>query len=376
MQEQRRSFTQIVDAIERLYADRLREHMERLAHHALRGKFGTKRSGTAGRPGPGPLTARPPGRRSPRFDQARIALQELPESRERTEQVVDLCFEQRNALLPLGEFARLGGFVNEGRALAEELGDKRRLGWALAYQSHQQSVLGELAGSIEAGERACAIAEAVGDLGLRVVANHYLGQALCSRSGDPRGAAAAESAAITLLRGAPPGERFGLATLPGVSARWILAAVLAELGEFARALAAAEEGLRVAQTAGHPYSEVWARIGLGHARLRQGDFAQATRVLEQGLALCREMEFRLALPFVAASLGSAYLWSGRAADAVLLLEEAVEARAMLWATVRGSSRSWPRPTSSLDGSLRRASRRSRQWRCRAPTLSGPGKPGV
>ena len=101
--------------------------------------------------------------------------------------------------------------------------------------------------------------------------------------------------------------------------------VLAELGEFAEAIAAGEESLRVAQAAGRPHSEVWARWGLGSAHLRHGDFAAATRVLEPGLALCRATEIRFALPFVAAFLGSATLWSGRAADAVPLLEEAVEA---------------------------------------------------
>ena len=52
----------------------------------------------AGRRGPGRSTARPLGRPLPHFEQARAALQELPESRERTEQLIDLCFEQRNAL--------------------------------------------------------------------------------------------------------------------------------------------------------------------------------------------------------------------------------------------------------------------------------------
>jgi tetratricopeptide (TPR) repeat protein len=110
-----------------------------------------------------------------------------------------------------------------------------------------------------------------------------------------------------------------------VIVRWIVAASLAELGEFAQAIAAGEEGLSIARSAGHPYSEVWARVGLGYARLRQGDFQAATQVLEPGLALTRQMEFRLALPFIAASLGSARLRSGRAADAVPLMEEAVEA---------------------------------------------------
>jgi len=124
---------------------------------------------------------------------------------------------------------------------------------------------------------------------------------------------------------APPDERFGLARLPAALPRHILAQVLPDLGEFAQAIAAGEEGLRIPQTAGHSYSEVSVRWGLGYAHLRHGDFAQAIRVLEPALALCREMEFRFALPVLAASLGAAYLWSGRATEAVLLLEEADDA---------------------------------------------------
>src|SRR5262249_49323592 len=91
------------------------------------------------------------------------------------------------------------------------------------------------------------------------------------------------------------------------------------------AIAAGQEGLEIAQSAQHRYSEVWVRYGLGYAHIRQGNFAAATRVLEPGLALCRGMDLRVALPFVAGSLGSAYLSSGRPSDAVPSLEEAVEA---------------------------------------------------
>jgi tetratricopeptide (TPR) repeat protein len=157
-----------------------------------------------------------------------------------------------------------------------------------------------------------------------VVANYYLGEALWF-TGNLARAAEALRAAIAIVKGAPLGERFGLAGLPAALVRWHLAGVLADLGEFAEAIASGEEGLRISQAAGHPYSEVFARFGLGYAHLRQGDFTAETRVLEQGLAWCRGMEIRFAQPFAAASLGFAYLWSGRAADAVPLLEEAVEA---------------------------------------------------
>ena len=325
LQERRKSLhAQIVSAIERLYAERLNEQVERLAHHALRGQLWDKAVRYSRQTGNRALDRSALRESLAAFEHARAALRELPESRERTEQLIDLCFQQRNPLYPLGELARLGEVLSEAGALAERLGDQRRLGWVLAYQASLLSVLGEHARAIEAGERACAIAEAVGDLGLRVVANYYFGQALWL-AGDLHREGDALRAVIALVQGAPLGERFGLAGLPAVLARFLLAMVLAELGEFAEALAAGEEGLRIAQTAGHPYSEVWARLGLGYAHLRNGDFAAATRALEQGLALCRGMEIRLALPFVAAFLGSAYLWSGRATDAVLLLKEAVEA---------------------------------------------------
>jgi class 3 adenylate cyclase/tetratricopeptide (TPR) repeat protein len=329
LQERRKTLhAHIVAAIERLYADRLSEHVESLAYHALRGALWDKAVHYSRQAGKRAFDRSAFREALAQFDQAQVALQELPERRERTEQRIDLCFEQHFALLPLAEFARVDHALGEARALAEGLEDQRRLGRALAYQAQLLGLLGEHAQAIEAGERAYAIADAVDDLGLRVVANIYLGVTLWN-AGDLRRTAQPARAAIALLQGAPPQERFGVAGPAAGSIRWALAAVLAELGEFAEARTAGEEGLRVAQSAGRAHSEVWVRWGLGRAYLRQGDFVQATRVLEPGLALCRGMEIHFALPFLAAVLGSAYLWSGRAADAVPLVEEAVEAfRAM------------------------------------------------
>jgi len=226
--------------------------------------------------------------------------------------------------LRLGEVDRLGEVLNEARALAEVLEDQRRLGRVLAYETQFQTLYGEDALAVEAGERACSIAEAVDDQGLRVAANYYLGQSLWY-AGDPRRAAEALRATILLVESAPADERLWMPVLPAVTARFLLAAVLADVGKFTEALAAGKEGLRVASIAGHRYSELWARYGLGYAHLRHGDFAAATGVLEPGLSLCRTMEFRLILPITAAALGSAYLWSGQTTDGVHLLEEAVEA---------------------------------------------------
>ncbi len=325
LQERRKTLhAQIVSAIERLYADRLNEYAERLAHHALRGQLWDKAVRYSRQAGNRALDRSAAREAFAQFEHARTALHELPESQQRTEQSIDLCFEQRNALLPVGEFSRLSEVLHEARALAEGLEDQRRLGWLLGYQAHLYSLLGEHALAIDAGERASVIAETVGDLGLRVVANVYLGIALWY-AGNPRRATEPVRKAIALVNGAPPGERFGLVWLPAVLARVVLAWVLADLGEFAQALAEGEEGLRIAQTAGHPYSEVWACMGLGSALVSHGDFAQAIQVLERGLALCREMGIRFALPYVAVFLSSAYLGIRNASDAVLLMEEAAGA---------------------------------------------------
>ena len=313
---------QIVVATERLYADRLSEHIERLAHHALRGQVWDKAARYSRQAGGRALDRSALREALAAFNQTQAALHELPESRGRIEQLIDLCFDQRNALWPLGEFARVGEILKEARALVEELGDQRRLGMALGYLGVYYSIQGDTARAIDAGQSACAIAKEAGDLRLRVFANYYLGLALWY-AGDPRRAAEPLGALVPLVTDAPLGERFGLMGLPPVLARWLLAAVQAELGEFAQALTIGEESLCIAQTTGHLYMEAMARYGLGYIHLRHGDFAQAIRVLEPGLALCRATEIRVVLPYVAAFLGSAYLWSGRATEAMPLLEEAV-----------------------------------------------------
>ena len=319
----RQLHTQIILASEELYADRLTEHVERLAHHALRGQVWDRAVVYCRRAGARALDRSAAREALVHFEGARIAIKEVPENPDRVRQLIDLCFDQRNALFALGEFVEMGTVISEARAQAEGLGDQRRLGWALAYAAHRHSFLGEHRQAISAGENALSVAEVASDLGLRVVANYYLGQAFWF-AGDPRRGQPPLKTAIELINRAPPGERFGMTALSAVVTRWALAEFLAERGDFAEAIAAGKEGLRIAQSAGHRQSEIYARYGLGYAYLRFGDFTSAKDLLEPSLALCRELEIRVALPFVAATLGAVYLQSNRAADAVALLEEAME----------------------------------------------------
>ena len=133
LQERRRALhARAVEAIERLYPERLAEHVERLAHHALRGETWEKAVRYLRQAG-GKAMARSAYREAAAgFEQALDALRHLPESRERTEQAIDLHLDASGALLAVGEPAKSIEHAREAEVLAETLGDERRLGRALA----------------------------------------------------------------------------------------------------------------------------------------------------------------------------------------------------------------------------------------------------
>ena len=93
----------IVDAVERLWADRLTTHVEQLAHHALRGVMWEKALVYCRQAGIKATTRSVHREAVECFAQALAALQHLPETPETWGQAIDLHFDVRNALLPLGD---------------------------------------------------------------------------------------------------------------------------------------------------------------------------------------------------------------------------------------------------------------------------------
>ena len=129
---------------------------------------------------------------------------------------------------------------------------------------------------------------------------------------------------VACLHGELLHERFGLPGVASVLSRSFLACTLAECGAFAEGRAPAEEGVRIAEAADHPYSRVMAYWAVGFRYLRKGELHQAIPVLERALDLAQVAHIRLVVPWVAAPLGAAYALAGRTAEALPLLEQAVE----------------------------------------------------
>jgi class 3 adenylate cyclase len=253
------------------------------------------------------------------FERALQVLETLPETRERQEQAIDLRCDLSNALFALGKFELR--FLRAAASLAEALDDRRRLGQVSVYLCRNAFMAGHLQEAREFGERALALAKSLGDISLEVTASLYFGAA-SFHLGDYSRAEDLLLKVLQWLEGDRRRERFGLAGFPTVIALGFLAWLLADRGRFEEAIAYGEEGLRLADSLDHPYSQVFALWMLGRAHVIRGDLSNAVRLHGRGLAISREWKLTLYSLHHMGSLGYAYALSGRAADGIPLLQDA------------------------------------------------------
>ena len=323
LQERRRAVhARVVEGIERLYADRLGDHLELLAHHALRAELWDKAV----------MHLREAGRRAVQrsahrmaatcFEDALSALRQLPETRATAELGIDLSLELRVPLSPLGSPRRRLEVMREANRSAAGLGDQRRLALTVCHMIEPLVETGQLREAIEAGERALDLAEILDDVGIRVLALRYMARAYESL-GDYARAIQSLRRSLKLL-GSLEREHFGAPLPSGVAARTWLAWCLAELGEFAEAAALGREALRVAELVDQPLSRVHAQYSLGTVHFIRGELDEAIAALEHALAQVRTWDIAGLFHRVGSSLGIAYATAARLAEALPLLESAVE----------------------------------------------------
>jgi predicted ATPase len=281
LQERRRMLhVRIMTAIEGLYANRLAEQVERLAHHAIRGEVWANAVTYCRQAGAKAAECSAPREAAEAFKQALAALQHLPDSRATREQAIDLRFDLRNALHPLNEDGRLLNHLRQAEPLAEALGDQRRLAHLAGYLSVCLRRQGHIDEALASARRALAIGTALGDVGLQVATSSFLGELYLWVLNDYRQAAEVFRRNVELLHGALLRERSGTTNVQSVVSRAQVARCLAELGAFAEGRAYAEDALRLAETVDHPYSFIWVCNGIGHLFLRQGALSQTIHVFE------------------------------------------------------------------------------------------------
>lgn len=312
----------VLDVMERLYADRVHEHVDRLASHAVRGRVWTKGLTYLRLAGTRALERSALREAAMYFDQALTALQHLPESPELREQAIDLRFDLRNALQPRGELQQMFKHLQEAETLAVALGDQRRLGRVAAYLTDYFRLTGERDRAIDWGHRALASARASGDFALQVMTNTWLGQVYFA-AGDYQRAMGLFRENVQSLEGELTLQRLGMPQPPAIHSRTCLCWCLAEVGEFVAGVALGKEAVALAGSADHPLSHTVASSGLGWVHLRQGEADQAIAALEAGLEAVRAGNTPLWFPRIASALAYAYALAGRLTQAVELAEAAV-----------------------------------------------------
>ena len=324
----------IVQVIERLYTDRLAEHVERLAYHALRGGVWDKAV----------IYLREGGLRAARrsaysealtsFEEALRALAHLPESRDTKLQAIDLRLDSRAVLAPLGQYGRILDYMREAEALARELGDRRRLGLVLADIGARLRNVGDHERALEASRQARDIATEVADAGLQIEATYRLAQAYFA-VGDLSQATVLFLETVHTLADESVAHR---AALPSYFAAWPrawLGQAFSHLGRFTEAVEHAEEAIRIAERADHPHTLLESHGALGDVSLERGDLRNAVRVFERGVDLLRVQGFSAVN--MLSGLGYAYALSGRLSEALPLLEEATRGEASISAMGLGQA---------------------------------------
>ena len=314
----------VVGAIERVYPDRLTEHVERLAHHAVQGELWEQAVSYLHQAGLKALVRSANREAVTCFEQALVALGHRPESRETLEQAIELRFDLKTALLPLGAIERIIDYLREAEGLARTLDDRRRLGQLSVHMCHVLGIAGQPREAIEFGQNAETLAESLEDVPLQVMGNLYLGTA-CLWMGHYRRAEKLLLNVLGLLEGELSRERFGHTGFPAVTARGYLTMISADRGEFEQGIVHGEEGIRLAEALGHPYSLAGRFLTLAYLKNARGEFRHAAGLLERGLALARAWNLTYLSVLHTGSLGHAYALAGRTAEGLPLLEHAMSA---------------------------------------------------
>jgi tetratricopeptide (TPR) repeat protein len=312
----------VTEAIERLYADRPADHVELLAHHALRAELWDKAVMYLRQAGWRAVQRSAHRMAAAFFEDALTTLRHLPPTRATTELGIDLRLDLRVPLAPLGGHRRRLEVMREAQRSAADIGDQQRLALTLCHMIEPLVDVGERKEAIAVGERALELADTLDDLGIRVLALRYLGRAY-SHLGDHGRAIQSQRRSLELL-GDLEREDFGAPLPSAVAARTWLAGCLAEVGEFSEGMAVGREALRVGELVDQPLSRVHALFALGVVHFLRGEFHHAVTALEHAVSLVRTWDIAGWFHRTASPLALAYATAGRLAEALPLLEVTVK----------------------------------------------------
>jgi predicted ATPase/class 3 adenylate cyclase len=329
LQERRRMLhARIVEAIERLYADRLTEHLELLSHHALRGDVWEKAVSYLHQAGRKAAARSAYKEAASYFKQALEALRHLPECRQTLEQTVDIRVDLGPVLMATGGYSapEVEENYRQARELCQQLGETPQLFpvlWGLArIHDHR----GELNVGRELGEQLLVLAERVQNPALILEAHHELWANLSSL-GELTSALIHTERGIELYN---PQEHRQYAFLygghdPGVCGIRHAAMVLWLLGYPAHALRRSQEALALARELSHPYSITHALYYSAWVHQQRGERQAVEEHIEAAIRLATEQELTRWVLQGAVLHGWLLIQQGKGQEGILRMREGATA---------------------------------------------------
>jgi DNA-binding SARP family transcriptional activator len=327
LQERRRSLhVRIVEALDRLYVDRVAEQVERLAHHAVRAELREKAVRYLRQAGAKAAARSALADARAWFEQALGVLDRLPETPSTLEQAFEIRCELWQVLLLSGEPRRTLALLGEAESLATRLRDDRRRARVCAVAITIHTQLGELDQALEAGTRALELARGLDDLNLITISTSYLAQ-LHYHRGDYQRVVELARKNLAALPHEWLYEYRDMASPGSVYDRCWLVMSLAELGRFAEAAEDEAEAIRLAEEMrlAEPTPRA-APIGLAHfgagmRHLLKGDWPKARDLIERWISVVKAANVGLHVPIAVAASAWALAQLGETREALARLGE-------------------------------------------------------
>jgi len=321
--ERQQLHRRVVAEMERLYVERIADHVERLGDHAYEGELWEKAVVYLRRAGV-KAALRSAGREAAaRFERAKQAVDRLPPTRTNQERAMQLRLTLRNPLFLLADFGHALEVLSEVVALADALDAPAQGGLACAYMANAHFMLGNLEDGMRFAEMARINGAAREDAPLLAITYCHLGQLLYVKGDYPASVTMMEKC-LEQLEATASHRGSNMARVYSVVARCFNAFSLAAQGRFRDAEASAERCLGLADATDTPFLRALAAWAMGNAQLGRGPSPEAVRKLEEAYRYCENAELLAIRPWIATDLGYARRLSGRVEEARGLLAGAIQ----------------------------------------------------
>jgi tetratricopeptide (TPR) repeat protein len=358
---------QVAQAIERLYADRIEEHLDRLGEHWFAAEVWGKAADCLTRAGQRAASSAAFDEAAVLFDRALQANARVNDDAAARKDRLRLLFRLHDALLPIGRYAQLQGVLAQAEVLASASDDTASQARAQSCLAHFLWIArGDNDQAFDHAMRSLELARASGREELSVAARFFLGQIENTR-GNHEAAVAAFGHNVERLRIDPGASRYD--TYYAVTSRGWSIWALSELGRFDEGADFAKQAYVTAQASGdtilliaalhaftylhclrgdfdraiefgeramalpgmrdHTVLQWSASIGwpLAGALVRAGQLERGTGLIEEVIAACATRGLRSGEAFAAALCAEAYLLGGRLEDARRIAADAARTAA-------------------------------------------------